>query len=259
MIFKMNNYLSFIICVFFFVSLNAQDNKKEKNLIFDDALLITPSFASYVPASEMTHRFGWIQSFGIGADYKFGRNWTLGLDGNFLFGTKVKEEEVVSQMLTQSGQVVSTTGDLENIDLTMRGTLTRFNVGKIFKFKDSKPNNGLFLRFGVGYFMHKIIIDAKKDVVPQLSDDYLKGYDRMTHGVSISQFIGLIKLERGKFINLYLGLEAVQGITTSARNWDFTAGKKLDGVRFDMMIGLRLGWMIPVFTGESSIAEYYYY
>lgn len=255
----MKKYLLILICFISGVALHAQNKEKEKNLIFDDALLITPSFSSYVPASEMTHRFGWIQSFGIGADYKFGRNWTLGLDGNFLFGMKVKEEEVVRQMLTQNGQVVSTMGDLENIDLTMRGTLIKFNVGKIFNFSDSKPNNGLFIRFGVGYLMHKIIIDAKKDVVPQFSDDYLKGYDRMTHGVAFSQFIGLIKLERSKFINLYLGIEAVQGITSSARNWDFAAGKKLDGVRLDLMIGLRLGWIIPVFTGESSVAEYYYY
>jgi hypothetical protein len=246
-------FLQIVFCNFSFAQ------KSESTVEYDNALLITPTYTLQIPAAEMAHRFGIVNSFGMAIDYKFGKNWMIGVESNFLFGRKVKEDGILKDVLAENGMVITTPGELDNIDLSMRGTTSRLNIGKIFRFSDAKPNNGLLLKFGVGYMMHKIIIDSKKDIVPQLSGEYLKGYDRMTHGLALSQFIGLIKLERSKLINLYAGIELMQGITKNTRNWDFYQGRKMDETRFEFMIGVKIGWMIPVFFGESSGSEYYYY
>jgi hypothetical protein len=252
-------FKTIILTILILVSFESTAQKKETDVEYDNALLITPTYSLLIPAAETGHRFGLTHSFGMAFDYKFGKNWMVGLEGNFLFGRNIKEKGIIRNVLAANSMAITTPGELDNIDLSMRGTVNRFHFGKIFRFSDSKPNNGLLLKFGAGYMMHKIIIDAKKDVVPQLSGDYAKGYDRMTHGLVLSQFIGLIKLERSKLINLYAGIELMQGITKNARNWDFYQGRKLDGTRFEFMIGLKMGWMIPVFFGETTGSEFYYY
>jgi len=226
---------------------------------YDKAFLITPVFSFQIPVAEMAHRYGVSTSLGLALDYKFAKNWMVGMEGNFMFGKSVKQSDILQNVLASNGMVITNTGELAEINLGMRGAAFRFNTTKIFNFKQSKPNNGIMVKLGAGYLMHKMIIDAGKDAAPQFSASYAKGYDRFTHGLALSQFIGLIKLERGKFVNLYGGIEAMQGITQNARPWDFYQGKKLDKTRFDFIIGFKIGWMIPVFLGETSASEYYYY
>lgn len=247
---------SLVILVLAFHTVNAQEKAKPE---YDNAILITPVYTFQIPAAEMTHRFGLSNSVGMAMDYKFGKNWMTGVEGNFMFGRNVKELGMLSNVLASNGMAITRTGELQEIDLGMRGAGFRFNAGKIFNFNNNKPNNGLLVKLGAGFLMHKIIIDAGKDAVPQLSKEYLKGYDRLTQGLMLSQFIGLIKLERGKLVNLYGGIETIQGITKGVRPWDFYRGEKMDNLRFDFLIGVKIGWMIPVFTGESSGNEYYYY
>lgn len=247
---------SLVIFVLALQAVNAQEKVKPE---YDNAVLITPVYTLQIPAAEMSHRFGLVNSVGMSLDYKFGKNWMTGIEGNFMFGSNVKELGLLSNVLASNGMAVSRTGELVEIDLGMRGAALKFSAGKIFNFNNSKPNNGLLVKLGAGFIMHKIIIDAGKDAVPQLSKEYLKGYDRLSQGLMLSQFIGLIKLERGKLVNLYGGIETTQGITKGVRPWDFYQGKKMDNLRFDFLIGIKVGWMIPVFTGESSSNEFYYY
>lgn len=249
----------FIFAFTFLIVLPFYAQDKKAPVDYDKAFLITPVFSFQIPAAEMAHRYGVSTSFGMSFDYKFAKNWMVGMEGNFMFGKSVKQSGILENVLASNGMAITRTGELAEINLGVRGAALRYNTSKIFNFRDSKPNNGLMLKLGIGYLMHKMVIDAGKDAVPQLSGDYVKGYDRFTHGLVVSQFIGLIKLERGKFVNLYGGIEAMQGITKSGRAWDFYQAQKLDKTRFDFMIGFKVGWMIPVFLGESSASEYYYY
>lgn len=238
---------------------HSQDNS-DQALIYDNGILIKPTFTFQIPGAEMAHRFGVNSNFGINLSYKFGKNWTLGGEGNFLFGNKVKEDgHVAGATSTVPELVITGTGALEEVILSERGGMTRVVGSKTFPFNKNKPNSGLEVGFGAGYMFHKILIDVNPDVTPQLSGDYAKGYDRLSHGLALTQYIGIIKLEEGKLVNLSLGLEFTEGITRSARSWDFFQGRKLDKTRFDFLVGLKLSWIIPVFTGESNSSEYYYY
>ena len=116
----------------------------------------------------------------------------------------------------------------------------------------------VLIKAGIGILQHKILIDVDERRVPQLSPEYQTGYDRMARGVALSQFVGLIKLQREQFVNLYFGIELMEGFTKNQRGWDFHTNSKDDKLRFDMLIGLKLGWIIPVFTGQTNDTYYYY-
>ncbi|MGB1247464.1 MAG: hypothetical protein ACPG4Z_01160 [Chitinophagales bacterium] len=246
---------SLCICTLLF----SQENKEKSTTEYDKAILITPTYTLQIPVGTMASRFGINSNFGMAIDYKFGKNWQIGLEGNFLFGNKVKESNHFSNLLTANNALINSDGGAEELNLSERGTMVRLMAGKSFPFKPSQPNGGLLIKFGAGYMMHKILIDVEEAKTPQLSKEYQTGYDRLSHGFTMSQFIGIMKLERGKYVNLYLGLELVEGFTKNARNWDFYEGEKLNEARFDFLIGIKLGWMIPVFTGKSTGSEYYYY
>ena len=254
---KIISLLIFSVCI---SNIFCQDSKKENaTTVYDKGFLLAPTFTFQVPGSEMAHRYGVNSNFGMQVGYKFGKNLMVGLEGNFLFGSKIKEGDHLIHNLVVSNLVIASDGALEEANFSGRGTMARLLFGKSFPFNLDKPSSGLLIQFGAGYMRHRILIDVNNDLTPQFTGDYKGGYDRLTHGLALSQYVGILKLEKGKYVNLSLGLEFIQGITRSARPFDFIEGKKLDKTRFEALYGLKLTWIIPAFTGQSTKSEYYYY
>jgi hypothetical protein len=75
----------------------------------------------------------------------------------------------------------------------------------------------------------------------------------------LSQYIGLIRLEKGKYVNVTLGFEITEAFTANRRPYDFHLQQKLSETRVDLMYGLKFTWMIPVYIGKSSSSQYYTY
>ena len=155
--------------------------------------------------------------------------------------------------------VITDEGYLDEVNLNLRGGIAKVNLGKSIFFKAEKPSNGMLFKMGVGYMQHKILIDVNKKNTPQLTGQYAKGYDRFSNGILLSQYIGLIRLEKGKFVNVTLGFEITEGFTHNARPYDFYLQEKLTEKRVDMMYGIKFTWMIPVYIGKSSSSQYYTY
>lgn len=248
--------IAFILLSIFIVS---KAQSEEKATSFQKAFLISPVISLKVPGADMADRFGIGYQFGLDLSYKFGQNWYTGIEGGFLFGTNVKEKDHIISALAGNGMVVTTEGFLDDVNLNLRGMSLKAHFGKSFYFNSVHPNNGLLLDFGIGYLQHKILIDVDTDLTPQLSGQYAKGYDRQSGGLLLSQYIGLIRLQKGKFVNVSLGFEISEGITTNMRSYDFFNGQKMDGVRIDLMYGFTFKWMIPVYLGETTNTEYYTY
>ncbi|MBL6876401.1 MAG: hypothetical protein ISR01_06375 [Chitinophagales bacterium] len=226
---------------------------------YEKTLLLSPIISLQIPGVELAERFGLAYQFGLAIEYKFAKNWSLGGEGGFLFGTKVKETDHIEEALTLNGLVITEEGSLDNVDLNLRGAVVKVNVGKSFFFSPEKPSNGLLLKLGVGYLQHKILIDVNKRITPQLSGEYAKGYDRLSSGLLLSQYIGLIRLEKGKFVNLSIGFELTEGFTSNRRPFDFHLQRALKESRVDLMYGVKISWMIPVYLGQSSSNQYYTY
>jgi len=225
----------------------------------ENAMLIAPIVSVQIPGADLANRFGVAYLMGLSLDYKFGKNWYVGGEGGLLFGTTVKESNHLEHTLAQNGMVITDEGYLDEVNLNLRGGIAKVNFGKSIFFKAEKPSNGMLFKMGVGYMQHKILIDVNKKNTPQLTGQYAKGYDRFSNGILLSQYIGLIRLEKGKFVNVTLGFEITEGFTHNARPYDFYLQEKLTEKRVDMMYGIKFTWMIPVYIGKSSSSQYYTY
>ena len=249
----------FIILAISFITISSYSQKKDDPITFDNAFLISPSYTFQLPLNDMFHTYGFNSNLGIEFGYKFGANWLISAEGNFLFGARVKDTSLLDNLLTSSGFIVGKDGVLEEVHTTGRGINIMAKFGKTIYFNPKSPNSGLLLKFGIGYLQHKIFIDVKDKNVPQLSKEIRTGYDRFSNGIAFSQYIGLIRLEKNKYLNLSFGVEATEGITKNRRPYDFATGKTFDKTRFDLLIGFKFNWYLPVFMGKSSKNEYYYY
>jgi hypothetical protein len=253
----MNKSISTLALVL--LTLMAWGQEKDDVVDYENALVISPTITFQIPGADLADRFGIGYQFGLGLEYKFKKNWLIGGEGSFLFGTQVKETSHIENAITQNGLVITDEGALDDVDLSMRGAVMKVNAGKSFFFKPSKPSSGILLKIGVGYLHHKILIDVNKRISPQLTGDYAKGYDRFSSGFLLTQYIGLVRLEKGKFVNLSIGFEISEGFTKNRRPYDFNLQMPLNDSRVDLMYGIKLSWMIPVYLGQTSSNQYYTY
>lgn len=244
-------------------NLQAQNNnrttvKKKKKFEPNTAILFSPVYTAQFPFGNMQDRFGFNSLFGFGINYKMKKNWLIGLEGNFLYGTKVRDYYVLDNVSTSTGQFISQNNDLIFVRLHEQGFNMKFNFGKVIPFSEKFPDAGLLLMTGFGILQHKIAVNVRETSLPQLNKTYRKGYDRLCNGPVLSQFIGGIFLERKRFISAYVGLQFDIGFTENRRNFDFYTKAKLSEKRVDMFLGIKIGWIIPYFL-QASEKEYYYY
>lgn len=242
-----------------FLVFNLSAQKGDDKVFFDNAFLISPSYSFQLPMSDMYNSYGFNHNIGLELGYKFKHNWIVSVEGNFLFGSKVKETDLLISLYTSEGSLIGGNGNLEGAALSGRGMNLMTKFGKIIHFNPKMANSGLLLKFGVGYIDHKILIDLKDSNVPQLSKTIRTGYDRFSSGVAFSQYVGLIKLEKKKYLNLSFGVELTEGITKNRRPYDFATGQTLNKTRLDLLIGFKFNWYLPVFMGKSNKNEFYYY
>ncbi len=229
-----------------------KDEKKKKHFDPNNAVLIVPNYTAQFPFGDMRERFGFNSLFGFHLAYKFNKNWMLGGEAAFLFGTRVRESYVLDNISTSTGQFVSQNNDLITVHPQEQGFHVKVMFGKIIPFSEKYPDAGLLLMTGFGLLQHKIAINVKPSSLPQLDKTYRKGYDRLTNGPVLSQFIGGIFLQRKRFVSFYGGLQFDIGFTQGRRNYDFYLQAPLKDKRLDMFLGIRLGWVIPVFTQSEK-------
>ena len=223
-----------------------------------NAKILSLNFSYHAPLFDMNHRFGFSELAGGSFQFKFGKNIVAGIDGGYLFGNRVKEDSILKFIRDTAKQVIGNTGNFTQLLLYESGYQFSVKAGKIFPgIKKWNPNSGVFVQFGAGFIQHKIIIRDPENVVPQVHDDYAKGYDRLTNGVMLSQFVGVIHLDTRKIKNFYFGAEFMEGFTKVRRDYDFVSMAPLIKNRFDMLAGIRVGWMLP-FYGKNEQRFYSY-
>ncbi len=263
-------YISFLLFILCFLKENTiaqnveasaqgkAEKKKKKQFDPSNAVLFVPSYTAQFPFGNMADRFGFNSLFGMQIAYKMKKNWIIGVEGGFLFGTKVREYYILDNISTSTGQLVSQNNDLITMQPQEQGFNLKFNVGKVIPFSEKYPDAGLLLMTGIGFLEHKIALNVKANSLPQLDKIYRKGYDRMSNGPVISQFVGGIFLERKRFVSFYGGVQFDVGFTQGRRNFDFYSAAPLKDKRIDMFLGIKVGWVIPVFL-QTSEKEYFYY
>lgn len=229
-----------------------------------DSLVFIPSFlATYTydfVDGDMANRFGNNSEIGLECWVKTDKNWTIGLSYSFLFGNHIKEDSLLKGLENSSGEIIGEDGQYAEIRVFERGyKFPVLKIGRVFSLplsKNSSVNSGIIFLAGVGFMQHKIRYDIISRNVPQLRDDYVKGYDRLTNGLILTQNLGYIFYSKNNLTNFYIGAEITEGFTKVRRSYDFASKSKLDDSRLDLLYGIKVAW---IFTLRKKLATGYYY
>ncbi len=260
-------YIRYSLLTFIFVCatvfLSAQGDttvfkKLTKQFEPNSAVMIVPNYTAQFPFGHVAQRFGFDNLFCLELLYKTKKNWLFGGNGGFIYGSNSKQNYVYKNIATSTGQFVTQYNDLTSIRPEEHGFNVQFTFGKIFPFIEKYPDAGLLIMTGVGMVQDKIGLNVKAAELPQLSSQYRKGYDRLCNGPVISQFIGGNYMLRRKFISGYAGLQIDLSYTQNERPYDFYSMGKLNDKGVDVFIGIKVGWVIPVFL-QTSEKEFFYY
>ncbi|MBL7938913.1 MAG: hypothetical protein JNL43_06090 [Flavobacteriales bacterium] len=218
---------------------------------------VQASYAQQFPGGDMAERFGTNSNVGLGAFRKFRNNYFLGAEGSFIFGNNVSEPGILRNVINSAGQIVDADGAQADVFLYERGWTVFATAGRIFPIIGPNPNSGLVLKFGGGYMRHKVRVQTQKNVVPQLEDEYLEGYDRLAAGPAALAYLGYQHYaDRGR-VNFHIGLEFMAGATQALHPYNFDTEQYNKANRFDLLTGIRAGWTLPIYKKVDSAFHYY--
>ncbi|MEO7080556.1 MAG: hypothetical protein ABIY71_03475 [Flavobacteriales bacterium] len=213
---------------------------------------ITLSYAYQLPNGNLGEQFGANNNLGLSISVKFKSNYSLGVEGSFIFGNKVNDRSVLRELTTSNGVVVNQDGEPAKILLFERGYTVVAFAGKVIPIAGPNPNSGMLLKLGGGYMRHKLLIQSQNDFVPALEGEYLKGYDRLAAGPMAMFFAGYQHLSNNKYINFMVGFEVNIGFTESLRPYYFDKNRADTDTHFDGLNGLRFGWTLPIYKARDD-------
>jgi hypothetical protein len=234
----------------------AQSNPRDSLV---NAPLIGLSYAYQLPEGNLKERFGFNSSVGVHFLNKTKKNWIWGVDWTFTFSpqSQVKESgSLFDSINTSNGNVVDANGEYATLLFYERGWTSSVKFGKLFPVWGQNKNSGICLITGLGYMQHKIRIEDKFNRTPQLTKAYRKGYDRLSTGLMLSEFVGYLFLGNNRLLNFYAGFEVMAGFTKNRRSFNFDTMEQDTKQRLDIYYGPRIGFIIPLYKRMPD--EYYF-
>jgi hypothetical protein len=233
-----------------FVPLTAQGLAGARNL--DRALMVNLGYGPYSSGGDLANRFGngWAIDGGL-YWVPAGNNFEFGVRAQYGFGEQVKED-VLADLRTREGFLIGNQREPADIQLRQRQLFIGPSVGYTLSIGNNK-RAGIHLKTSVGYFFHRIRLQQDPvQGVPQVAPELEPGYDRLTGGLAIHQFIGFQQLALDRRLNFYIGGEVTAGFTKGLRNFDIPTGAppSQEG-RTDLVLGLKAGLIIPFYFGEG--------
>jgi len=238
----------------------AYSNRASAQARVKDSLLFAPlvgvSYSYQISGGDLKKRFGNNSNVGAMFLVKTRSNWLLGADYSYLFGNKIKESGILDSIKTQSGFIIDANGQYAETRMFERGFSASVKLGKLFPYLGPNKNSGFVGIISFGMLQHKIRIEDIGNRSPQLSKEYRKGYDRLTNGFAISEFVGYLLLSNNRMINVFGGFEFTQAFTQSRRSFNFDTMERDSKQRLDYLSGIRVGIILPLY--KRGPMDYYY-
>ncbi|HQV00497.1 MAG: hypothetical protein JNK61_02125 [Bacteroidia bacterium] len=244
-----------ILLLLFLISrqLMAQVSIKDSSI---NAVLVGMGAGLYTPAGDMADRFGNNVNIHLSCALKRTNNWIFGIEGEYIFGNTIKEPNIFKNIQTNDGFIIGNDGKFATVRTFERGYIATFNVSKVLPLLGPNKNSGFIIKAGVGFMQHKIKIDPIGNTVPYLDKEHRKGYDRLSNGLALHQFIGYQYLGNTRAINFFGGFELFEGFTQSRRSYNHDTMIADTKKRTDILIGFKVGWILPLYKQAPS--EFYY-
>jgi len=230
----------------------------------------SPKFAVQFPfgAGYLSNTFNFNYAAGLDITLKIKSNWTFGIGFDYMFGAKVKKDanDILGDMrsYTNSIPVLFNGAGNNSVTLSYEGRYWQFgaSVGKIFPVSRWK-NSGFWLKFGAGYFGHKIHFTDPNNWFPQVDQKtYRLGYDQRSSAIAMNQFLGYLFMQKRRVLSFYIGVEVWEIFSKPDRGYIFAGDLKgpTDALprKFSGLIGVKAGWVLP-FYEKKRVTTYYYY
>ena len=219
--------------------------------------LISGSFDVQIPGGDMADRYGLNFSISPAVTYKTAKNILFTAEYSLIFGGTINEDDMFRNIKTDENAIINRYGEYTRLALLERGFNAKFKIGKLFKPIKYNKNCGFYANIGAGILQHKIRIEVDGNNSPQLDEEYKKGYDRLSNGLSINEEIGFMFFHKRGTINFYIAIEFTQAFTQSRRDINFDTYQKEDQMRNDYLYGIKFGWILPFY--KKMPEKYYYY
>jgi len=248
---RQKNYIILFVCILLQLQTSAQSVKDSCVRI----LMVGFHFSGQLPQNDLAARFGTNLSAGTNFTWKTKKNLLINVEGSYFFGNRVKED-VVSSMRNENGVITDNEGYPADLRLTERGWNIYANVGYLFSKLGHNPNSGLFVTVGGGWTQHKVKLYDANQKIAAINGDLKKGYDRLSGGFGLSQFIGYKYISNNRLANFYCGFEFYEAQTQSLRGFNYDTGLADTQKRLDVLTGFRFGWILPLYKRTK---DFYYY
>ena len=228
---------------------NLSNSQKNKQTFF------SINYTYQIPKGSLSEKFGDNSSIQITYLIEKPSNLFFGIELGYLFGNNVKDSMLFESISTTDGYIIGSDGRYATELLMQRGFDSYLFLGYAIH---SKPNNlsGLYLSAGLGYLQHKIFIDTRNQNLPQLNNEYKKGYDLLTDGISSKLSIDYKYFSRQGF-QFSIGVNYILARTKNQRTYSFNEMLYLSNKKkWDQLLGFKAGIIIPI--QKVNQEEYYY-
>lgn len=215
------------------------------------------SYAYQIPGNHMAERYGPNHNIGGQFGIKLKSGAYIGIKAHYLWSENVKADGILDSIRTTEGGIIEVGGGLSDPIINERGYSVFVSGGFLFPIIGPNPNSGLLVTAGVGFLQHQYEIDWRGAQLPQLEDNYSRGYDRLSNGFALNQFIGYMHFGKKKLINFYIGVDFIQAWTKNKRGYNYDLRSNDDKTYFDSLTGFRFGWMLALY--KRAPREYYYH
>jgi hypothetical protein len=248
-------FLTFYFCIVLLNIPFAQVNVRDSLI---KAPMVIPNVGWCIPVSDMAKRFGQFTTVGLDFLYKNPKGLLFGANAHFLFGSNVKETNMLEGILTSGDFLIGADGTLYDVRYQLRGFNGDVRLGKLFSVWGPNQNSGPFLTLGLGFLQHKIRLEYQRNAnIPQLTKDYIKGYDRLSNGAYVIPAIGYSFLSNNRRINFFAQVEYLMAQTQNRRSFNYDQNAGDPSKRNDGIFALKVGWIIPLY--ERKPDEFYFY
>lgn len=247
-----------IVGIFLLIISVSDSYSQDERLNLGNLLALNFQFGIGTTAGDLNDRFGTTLSLGAGMDYITEKNnLILGWKGDFHFGNNVKED-ILGGLAPLGFIFGSSLSPANELRRAQRGFYLGAHIGKIFPLSSKNKRSGIRLTVGGGLLQHRIRLQQDPlNFVPQIAGEYGRGYDRLTNGFALRQFLGYQLLGNDRLVNFTFGLEFIEGFTQNRRNFNFDEMAVDTDRRLDLIIGAKIGWTLPFYIGESTGEIYY--
>lgn len=209
-----------------------------------------------LPGGDLAERYG--ANAGVGANYWFKTrsNWIFKGEFTYYSSQNFKEDTIFRLIMDSHDNFTNINGEYSELSAYMRGYYAGLKVGRLFPVFGPNPNSGLMVTASAGFMEYKTYLYQELKDVPLLNGEYQKGWDQLSNGFAMNQFIGYLHLDSHQPINFYVGFDFHQIWATNRRDWNFAMMGPDHTLRKDLMFGIRFGWIFPV---NKKVSDTYYF